>query len=193
MDAAADYAAAVRMLQTTLPAYVSYVERTYGSAGSLTKDMSQTIVVRTRDGAIVKGDPQKVKISTDSDVPVNPVSHPPFNAACYTAREARATEWEGHDAEAIALHETCGKHRADSDMDFGTLYVDPETHQPLAAVAVHDEDQVTVTLEQRLGRFDGHVMPSALHVHLQGHGIVGFIDLTLGQDYRDYAFSNSMP
>jgi hypothetical protein len=192
MDAAADYAAALRMLDAQLPAYVSYVERSYASAGDLTKDTHQTVVVRTKDGAVVKGVLEKVKFSTDDGVPVNPVSHPPFNASCFVAREARSAQWDGHEVEAIAIHDTCEK-KLDSDTDFQTLYVNPVTHDPIAAVGTHEDDHVTVSVEQRLTRYDGHVMPSGLRVHLQGHGIAGFLNFSAGQDYGDYRFSNTMP
>ena len=35
--------------------------------------------------------------------------------------------------------------------------------------------------------------PSQLHVHIEGHGLAGFLNVTAGQDYSDYAFRETMP
>ncbi len=115
MTAAADYSAAARLLKAPLPAYVTYVERSYATAFSHTKDTSQTIVIRTRDGAVIKGDPSKVKISTDRDIAVNPVSHPPFDAACYVPRAATSKQWNDRTVEAIALRDTWSSSRRHPD------------------------------------------------------------------------------
>jgi len=192
MDAAADYAAAVRLLKAPLPAYVSYAERSYAGAGTFTKDATQTIVVRTLDGAVVKGKPDTIQVSTDHDVRVNPVSHPPFDATCYAAREAHETQWEGRAVEAIDLRDMC-RAKDDSETDFQTLYLDPATHEPLAAVGENGDEHVTVTVEERLATFAGHPLPAHLAVHIVGHGIVGFLDVRAGQDYGDYRFSDTMP
>jgi hypothetical protein len=192
MDAAADYAAAVRLLKAPLPAYVSYAERSYAGAGTFTKDVKQIIVVRTLDGAVVKGKPDAIQVSTGHDERVNPVSHPPFDATCYAARAASAAQWDGREVEAIDLRDMC-RAKDDSETDFQTLYLDPVTHQPLAAVGENGDEHVTVTVEERLATFAGHALPTHLTVHLVGHGIVGFLDVHAGQDYSDYHFSDTMP
>jgi len=192
MDAAADYAAALRQLTAPLPAYVTYQERSYASAGPVTKDATQTVVIRTRDGAVLKGSPQKISVSVGKDERVNPVSRSPFNPACYAAVNARERAWNGHPVEAIALHDTC--HARDEDRtDFTDLYVDPMTHRPLVVLGDREDDQVSVALEQRYADIDGHVLPSRFTVHLVGHGIVGFLNVSGGQDYGDYRFSATMP
>jgi hypothetical protein len=187
MDAAADYSAAVRLLQAPLPAYVSYVERSYANAYSLSKDTTQTIEVRTRDGVVVKGDPSKIKVSEDGDVAVNPVTHPPFKAACYSARGVVLKHWSDRIVEAIALRDVC--HTADEhETNFQELYVDPATHEPLAAVGDREDDHVSVLVEQRIARFDGHFMPAKVTVKIHGHGLVGFLNVTAGQEYSAYDF-----
>jgi hypothetical protein len=192
MDAAADFAAAVRLLKAPPAAYISYTERSYASTFSLSKDTTQAIVIRTRDGAFLKGNPDKIKISTDHEVAVNPVSKPPFDAACYVARDATAKQWNDRSVEAIALRDTCHK-AEDTETDFQWLYVDPATHEPLAAIGLNDSEHVTVSLEERISRFDGRYMPAELKVHIEGHGIVGFLNVTAGQQYSAYTFRDTMP
>jgi hypothetical protein len=191
MDAAADYAEAVRLIKAPLPAYVSYTERSYGSAGSFTKDTTHKIVIRTRDGVAVSGNPDVVTVSVGKDERANPVSRPPFDPACYVARASRTAQWEGNTVEAIDVRETC-PHDPD-DNDFSVLYVDPKTHEPLAAAGNSDDPHVSVSLEQRYARIDGHVLPTHLKVHIVGHGLAGFLDVSAGQDYTDYRFSETMP
>ena len=60
MDAAADYAAARAALSKTLPAYVSYTVKAHVKMDAITKDATQQVVVRTRDGKILKGNPGAV-------------------------------------------------------------------------------------------------------------------------------------
>jgi hypothetical protein len=193
MDAVADYAAAVRLLKAPLAAYVSYTEHSYADVGPISKEVTQTVVIRTRDGTVVKGTPSKVQISTGEGVQVNPVSHPPFNPSCYVPSAAQPSTWNDRPAEAIALRDSCHK-RDDSEADFQIFYVDAVTHVPLAAIGINTEENVTVTLEERIGSVDGHYLPSRISVHVQGHsGLMGLLNVRAAQEYSDYTFSQNQP
>src|ERR1700722_7587164 len=144
MDAAADYAAAKLALTRTLPAYVSYRVVSHAGAGPFAKDDDQTIVVRTHDGKVVRGKPPSIQIGADSKEDYNRdvVDKPPFDPACYTPTSAHEATFENRSVEALELHQTCG--HDENDGDFGILFVDPQTHAPIAASGGNSDESVAV-------------------------------------------------
>jgi len=193
MDAVADYAAAKNALLRPLPAYVSYRVVSHAGAGPFASDQDQTIVVRTSDGRVVRGKPPSLQIGSNSKTHYDKdvVERPPFDPACYTARSAREATFEGKPAEAIALRETCAHDKDDGD--FSELYVDPRTHDPLAAVGDSTDDSVRVRVVQRYVAVEDHFMPSALDVRVKGDGWMSWLDVTAYEHLSDYKFSNAAP
>jgi hypothetical protein len=192
MNAVADYAAAMRALNHDLPAYVSYAVHSHILAGPVNHDETVTIVVRSRDGKIVKGKPPSMQIDSDSKYEGDVVVHPPFDAACYTATAAREATFEGVTAEALSLRDTC-KTKHDLDGDFSTLYVDPASHEPLAAAGGEDSDSVSVHVQQRFGRAGAFLLPAAFDVRVKGSGFMFWLDVTGRQTYDSYKFSDTLP
>ena len=188
MNAAADYAAALAQLNRALPAYVSYVDHTSGGWGPFHGAESRVIVVHVPDGRIIKGHPSAIQIGVNTHLyDNNVVTYPPFQPACYVPDAASGATFDGRPAELIAVHDRC--RRPDKDAAFQTLYVDPVTHQPLAAVGAVENDRVAVRIEQRFAAFAGHVMPASIDVRVKGHGLMTWLDVTARIAYTDYRFS----
>ena len=191
MDAAADYAAARAALTRPLPAYVSYTVNSHVKMDAIVKNASQQIVVRTRDGKILKGDPGGVPGNFAANTGNEPVHDPGFKATCYAPTGIAAQKFDGQEVEAIALHGLCVKNQGDKDFD--TLYVDPRTHEPLAAVGTSNDEHVAVRIEQRFARTADYVLPSSLHVRVQGSGLMFWLDVLVDEQYADYRFSATPP
>lgn len=145
MNATSDYDAARAALGRTLPPYVSYQVTSHATGMGFAKDDTTTIVVRTRDGKIVKGTPPTVKIGAGTSYSGDVVSQPLFDVACYRATATRRDKYDGRPAEALSLNAT-GTCEHDRHGDFDTLYLDPTTHAPLAAVGNQHDDPVAVAL-----------------------------------------------
>jgi hypothetical protein len=192
MDALADYAAALALLRQHLPAYVTYVVRSRVVAGPVDHSESVKIVVRSRDGTIVKGKAPAMQIGVSSKFQSDVVVHPPFNSACYAATSARRATFEGRPVEALALRDTCTSDPA-GEGDFGTLFVDEGSHVPLAAVGGSDEDHVVVRVEQRFARAGAYVLPAAFDVRVKGSGLMFWLDVTGHQSYDGFSFGDVPP
>ncbi len=190
MNATADYDAARAALTRTLPAYVSYDLTSHATGMGFVKNDASRIAVRTRDGKIVKGTPPTIKVGTDSSYSSDVVTHAPFDLACYRATAARKATFDGRAVEALSLESTC---EHDKHGDFDTLYLDPATHQPLAAVGNQHDDPVSARLEQRYARAGAFVLPSAFDVAVKGSSFMFWLNVTAHQTYTHYAFSNSPP
>lgn len=192
MNATADYDAARAAVSRTLPAYVSYTVTSHATGMGFSKDEASTIVVRSRDGKIVKGTPPSVKIGSDASYSDDVVNHAPFQLACYRATGARLTSFDGRPAEALSLesNRTC---EHDRHGDFDTLYLDPTTRDPLAAVGNQHDDPVSVHLEQRYARTGSFILPSAFDVMVKGSSFMFWLNVTAHQTYTRYAFSNAPP
>ena len=94
--------------------------------------------MRTSDGAIVKGKPPFANVNYGGRFNGNETSSrtPPFRPNCYQAKSAKSATFEGRAVEAISLRGTCKDTNGEkSDTDFDTLYVDPRSHDPVAATA----------------------------------------------------------
>jgi hypothetical protein len=196
MNAAADYTSAVTALSKPLPAYVAYTEHAHMKFDAIVRDQSSNLVVRTADGAIIKGQPPFSNVNyggrfNGSD---SILKNPPFRAACYRAVSAKSATFEGHDVEAIALHGTCKDSDSEkTDTDFDTLYVDPRSHDPVAAVAADDSDSVSVNLIQRFARTGAYVLPASLYVRVKGSGMMFWLDVLADMNYTNYSFSSKAP
>jgi hypothetical protein len=193
MDAAADYAAAKLALSRTLPAYVSYRVVSHAGAGPFAKDEDQTIVVRTKDGTVVRGKPPSIQIGANSKEDYNRdvVEKPPFDPACYSPTSARQETFENRPVEALGLHETCS--HDEDDGDFGVLFVDPQTHAPIAASGGNTDETVAVRVVQRYTAVAGFYMPSALDVSVKGSGWMSWLDVAAFEHFSDYVFSSAAP
>jgi hypothetical protein len=195
MDAAADYAAAKAMLTRPLPAYVSYTARSRVKFDAVDHNETDDIVVRTADGVVVKGkvpaSSQGVHFSTGDDSGMEPIAHAAFKPRCYEPARATTREYGGRSLEAIELRELCGKSK--DDKDFDTLYVDPRTHEPVAATGNADEDHVLVRLEQQFTRVGDHALPSTLYVRVQGSSFMFWLDVLVDVRYSNYRFSSTPP
>jgi len=192
LNATSDYDAARAALGRTLPPYVSYQVTSHATGMGFAKDDTTTIVVRTRDGKIVKGTPPTVKIGAGTSYSGDVVSQPPFDVACYRATATRRDKYDGRPAEALSLNAT-GTCEHDRHGDFDTLYLDPTTHAPLAAVGNQHDDPVAVHLEQRYVRTGGFILPSAFDVAVKGSSFMFWLNVAAHQSYTHYAFSNSPP
>jgi hypothetical protein len=198
MDAAADYAAVKAMLTRPLPAYVSYTVRSHVKFDAILHDDTDEVTVRTSDGKIIKGRipegaPNAVHFSANngSGEGTEPVKGAAFRASCYEAKGATMTSYLDKPVEAIALRETCSKNK--DDKDFDTLYVDPRSHEPVAAVGTDSGDNVDVHLAQAFSRTGDHVLPSTLYVRVKGSGLMFWLDLLVDQRYENYRFSATPP
>lgn len=193
MNAAADYAAAKAMLTRPVPAYVSYTVRSHVKMDAIVKDKTNQIVVRTRDGKVLKGDPGGVPVSVGRGTGNEPLSDPAFKPSCYDAAGARIQRFEDRELEAIALHGLCTS-KGKGQQDFDTLYVDPQTHEPIAVVGADSSDQhVDVRLEQRFTSVGGRALPSTLYVRVHGSGLMFWLDVEVHEEYSNYRFSNTEP
>jgi len=197
LDAAHDYASAIRYLHNTFPAYVSYVQKTRAKIGPIDRSDEGTIVVRTSDGKVVSGKPSEIQINASSKFHGDAVEHSPFDPDCYAPVSASSTTFDGAPAEALALRGTCKSGHDDkddaSDLDFTTLYVNPHTFQPLSVSGVNNDDTVSVRLEEDFSAVDGHTVPSLLSVRVLGHGWMGWLDIRARVEYSRYQFLSSMP
>jgi hypothetical protein len=195
MDAAADYAAVKAMLTRQLPAYVSYTVRSHVKFDAIVRDETSEVVVRTADGVIVKGKvPESagsIHLGTGGDSGMEPVKHPAFRAACYNATSARMQRYDGNDLEALTLRSQCGKNP--DDKDFDTLYVDPRTREPVAAVGSSNDEHVAVRLVQQFAHAGDHTLPASLYARVQGSGLMFWLDVLVDQRYGDYRFSATPP
>ena len=196
MDAAADYAAAKAMLARPLPAYVSYTVRAHVKFDAIVREKTTSVVVRTADGAIVKGElpetlPGSVHIGNGDRSGLEPVKHPAFKPACYEPTSATMQQYEGANLEAIALRGLCSNKK--SDQDFDTLYVDPRSHKPVAVTGSQNEESVTVRLAESYAHTGDYVMPSTLYVRVHGTGFMFWLDVLVDQRYSDYRFSATAP
>lgn len=193
MNAAADYAAAKAMFTRPVPAYASYTVHSHVKMDAIVKDKTNRIVVRTRDGKILKGDPGGIPVSVGHDTGNEPLTDPAFKPACYEAAGARAERFAGRNVEAIALHGLCTS-KDKGQQDFDTLYVDPETHEPIAVVGADTSDQhVDVRLEQHFTSVEGRALPSTLYVRVHGSGLMFWLDVEVNEQYVNYKFSNTEP
>jgi hypothetical protein len=195
MDAAADYAAAKLALATHLPAYVSYTATTHSKFDAIVQDAHANVVVRTSDGTVLKGagggHAPYVQIGGDKPGDEEPLTDPAFKPGCYVATGARAETFEGKGVEAIALRDTCAKSKEDKDFD--TLYVDPATHRPVAAVGTDNDENVAVRLEQHFTAVGDAVLPASLYVRVHGSGLMSWLDVLYDRRYSDYRFSSTEP
>lgn len=193
MNAAADYSAAKAMLTRPVPAYVSYTVHSHVKMDAIVKDKMSQIVVRTTDGKVLKGDPGGIPASIGHGSGNEPLTDPAFKPTCYDAASARLERFEGRELEAIALRGVC-KSEDEGSQDFDTLYVDPETHAPVAAVSTSQGDQhVDVRLDQRFTRVGDRALPSTLYVRVHGSGLMFWLDVEVHEQYSDYRFSNTEP
>ena len=196
MNAASDYAAAAAALNKPLPAYVAYTTHAHMKFDAIVRDESSNLVVRTSDGAIVKGKRPFGNVNYGGRFNANDdiVTSPPFKPACYQAKTAKSATYEGREVEAIGLHGTCKDTGDDkSDTDFDTLYVDPRSHDPVAVVAADNSDSVAVDLIQRYARTGAYVLPSSLYIRVKGSGIMFWLDVLANMTYTNYSFSSKAP
>jgi hypothetical protein len=193
MDAAADYAAAKAMLTRPLPAYVTYAVHAHVKADAIVKDTTEEIVVRTKDGKILKGHPGAVPGGAAANTGNEPVTDPAFKPRCYEAAGARLQRFEDRELEAIALRDLCKSDADKGSKEFETLYVDPRTHEPVAATVVAPDPHVDVRVEQRFARIGDRAMPSTLYVRVKGSGFMFWLDVEVNEQYSNYRFSNTEP
>ncbi len=192
MDAAADYAAARHALAKPLPAYVSYVLQSQGSFGPFFKHGdTQHVVVRTSDGKILSGKLSSVQVNADTSYSDDLVTRPPFKPACYDATSAKSVQFQGKTVEELSLVFKCRD--SEHEHGFNALYVDPDTHEPLAALDERTDSNVYVRLEQHFARVGTNVLPSGLDVRVKGSGFLGWLDVTAHQVYSDFVLSDSLP
>jgi hypothetical protein len=194
MDAAADYAAAKVLLARPLPAYVSYTVHSHVKFDAIVRDETSNVVVRTADGTIVKGKVPEaggsVHIGT-GESGMEPIKHPAFRAACYDATSAQMQRYQGRELEALTLHSSCTK--SPGDKDFDRLYVEPRTHEPIAAVGSPNDDHVVVRLAQEFTQVGDRALPASLYARVQGSGLMFWLDVLVDQHYDDYRFSATPP
>ena len=196
MNATSDYEAARAFLKPHLPAYVTYTVDSRAGFDAIKRNQTETLTVRTSDGKIVKGKEPDVKVDTGSGNGDRATQHAPFDAACYTAKSARLTTFESRSLEAISLSggcETNKKEGEDSDTDFQTLYVDPQTREPVIAIGTGNSNDVAVHLEQRFVKTQGYVMPASFHIHVKGSGLMFWLDVLADQTFSNYRFTDTIP
>ena len=195
MDAAADYKAAVELLARPLPAYVSYTARSHVKFDAIVHDATSDIVVRTKDGIVIKGKGQEpppyVQIGTEKSGPDEAITAPAFVAHCYSGASARTDTYEGAQVEAISLKDSCEK--SPDDKDFDTLYVNPVTHHPIAAVGTDYDSHVAVRLVQTFADVSDYVLPSSLYVRVKGSGLMMWLDVLYDRRYENFRFSATEP
>jgi hypothetical protein len=193
MDATADFAAVKQHLTRPLPAYVTYSVQSHAGMGPFAKTENETIVVRTSDGKIVKGKPPNIQIGADShsEYEGDVVTHPPFKPNCYDATSAREATFEGRPVEEIRLRDTCEHEK--NDGDFNRIYVDPATHEPIAALGGNTDENVVVHVTERLQRSSDYIVPTSLEVTVKGSGWMAWLDVDAYERISDYKFSSDAP
>jgi len=195
MNAVADYNAAKALLRRPLPAYVSYTARSHAKFDAILHDDTSQVVVRTKDMTVVKGGssgrPPYVQVGGQEGGGGEAITDPAFVPRCYAATGARLDSYEGSKVEAIKLREQCGKSKGDKDFD--TLYVDPATRRPIAAVGTDQDSNVAVHLMQHFSAVHNYMLPSALYVRVQGNGLMGWLDVLYDCRYENYRFSQTQP
>jgi hypothetical protein len=162
-----------------------------GSFGPFNRTDSGRVVVRTSDGKVVSGKLPSVTINANSTYAGDVVTAPPFKPRCYQATAARAAQFDGKPAEELTLVYTCGISKRSGD--FKLLYLDPQTHRPLAAVDRENSPPVSVSLEQRFTPVGDRVLPSALNVIVKGSGFMSWLDVKAHEIYSDFAFYDRQP
>jgi hypothetical protein len=193
MDAAPDYAAAKAMLTRPLPAYVSYSVHAHVKMDAIVKDTTEEVVVRTRDGKVLRGHPGAVPGGVAANTGNEPVSDPAFKPACYEGQSAKLQRVDDRELEAITLRDLCTKSTNQGEKDFDTLYVDPRTRVPVLAEVVSNDPHVGVRIEQRFTRVGERAIPSTLYVRVHGTGLMFWLDVEVNEQYSNYRFSNSEP
>lgn len=194
MSAVSDYQQAVRTLGRPLPAYVTYAQHGHVKFDAISKNLDDQITVRTRDGKIVKGGGLSIQTGADSKTKGSVVTSPPFDPACYRPVSTSTENFEGRAVEAIAVKGLCREDKEEKDSeDFTTLYVDPATHDPIAAVGAKNEDPVEVRLEQHFARVGEYMLPSLLAVRVKGSGLMFWLDVDAHVEFTDYRFSDKFP
>ena len=202
MDATADYAQVVRALTATnMPAYVAYALHSAAGFDALHSHETTAIVVRTKDGKIVKGTPPKLQIDSGKNYAGDILRHPPFDPTCYRASAATRATFELQEVEAIALQPTCqrvkraaaDKRDHTDDADFQTLYVEPATLRPIAVVGGNSEEYVKAKLDQRFTVVSGYVVPSKFTVKVIGSGPMFWLNVDAGETLSDIRFSATPP
>jgi hypothetical protein len=195
MDAVADYAAATALLGRPLPAYVSYTARSHAKFDAIVHDDTNEVVVRTKDRTVIRGQsaPQVPYVQIGDDKPNGneAITDPAFVPRCYIATGARIASYEASQLEAIALRDKCAKSK--DDKDFDTLFVDPATHRPVAAVGTQNDTHVDVHLVQKFIAVRDYVLPSSLYVRVQGSGLMGWLDVLYDCRYENYRLGASQP
>jgi hypothetical protein len=179
------------MLVKPLPAYVSYVQRGHLKMDAIEKDLGETVTVRTSDGKTIKGEPLQIYTGTQAKVEGNVLHNTPFDGACYGPVSASAATFEGRSVEAIALKPTCTTNK--DDENFQTLYVDPQTHDPIAVTGEKTEDAIYFRIEERFARTGEYVLPSFIMARIKGSGLLFWLDLDFHVAFTDYTFSETAP
>jgi hypothetical protein len=192
MDASSDYAAAVRFLHPTFPAYIAYVQRMHAKIGPIVKDEEDSVVLRTSDGKVVSGKSATIDVSPSQGFSGNIVLKSPFDPDCYAPVSAKRDSFDGAAAEVIALHETC-KHGKD-EPDFTMLYVDPRTQEPLGVLGETNDSDVHVRLEETFRRVGDRFLPAHFDVTVKGRSFwLGWLDVVAKIDFSRYRFLSSEP
>ena len=101
----------------------------------------------------------------------------------------RPANLDGRPLEAIALRDRC----RDDDSGFDTLYVDPVSHDAVAAIANALQKNVVLDLELRFVRAGAYVVPASLLAHAKGNGIMFWMDALVQTFYSNYGFSDRAP
>lgn len=199
-DAAADYHAATALLLKPLPAYVSYELETRVRMGVLHNESSERIVVRTADRTLLHGKlPEGGDVDAQgahgaaADVPKGEfLTNPPFVPHCYAPQSALDAELDGRSLLAIKLDDLCKK-SSDEDTAFDTLYIDPRTHEPVAAVADVDDDGARVRIDERFARSGEYVLPASFTVTVRGSGAMAWLDTHVTMLFSAYHFGATPP
>lgn len=195
LNADADYARMVLLLsKQQLAPYVSYVKTDTVDGLGKHKD-SGRIVVRVSDGAIVSGASDEQLNVSDYRGHYNPITHPPFDPACYRATAEADAEYDGGSALKFTLAAVCKNRPGDNDYPFTTLYVDPDTMHPLdvtgTAKPTDDNKDVSISLDLHYRDFGGRVLPASVKVDVSGAGWMFWLQVHVTETYADYRFSNS--
>ncbi len=195
MNAAVDYAAASAALTKPLPAYVSYMESAHLKFDALTRDQTANLVLRVSDGKIVKGEPISFNPIVPSSSGNDILTDPPFVPHCYDPIDARPATYAGQAVEALALRSRChpNQHLDEDATGFDTLYVDPRSHDPVAAFASQTKQDMSLSLEERFVRDGAYVVPSALYAHAKGRQLMFWFDTLVQVAYSNYGFSSKAP
>jgi hypothetical protein len=195
MTAATDYARAVEQLSKAhLAPYVSFVQRVRVN-GMAKTDSTDRVVVRVRDGKVIEGSTVSYNSQSGSQQ-TNPITSPIFDPSCYRATNESPSTIDGALALKLDLVPVCSEtFPGDRNYAFNTLYVDPATLRPIEASGSvppdADSKGVAVSLDQRYGTFDGHVMPTETRVDVTGSGWMFWLQVHFHEEFSDYRFLNS--